>query len=57
MPGRGLGDRVVVHAARVEGTTIDKTAQAAGELVVDDGRITAARPGQALRGPGYRVAK
>ena len=25
-----------------------------GELVVDGGRITAARPGRALRGPGYR---
>ncbi|MBP7776359.1 MAG: D-aminoacylase [Acidobacteria bacterium] len=25
-----------------------------GQLVVDDGRITAARPGRALRGPGYR---
>jgi N-acyl-D-amino-acid deacylase len=25
-----------------------------GELVVDGGRITAARPGQALKGPGYR---
>ena len=24
-----------------------------GVLVVDDGRITDARPGQALRGPGY----
>jgi N-acyl-D-aspartate/D-glutamate deacylase len=25
-----------------------------GEVVVDEGRITDARPGQALRGPGYR---
>ncbi len=25
-----------------------------GQLVVDEGRITAARPGRALRGPGYR---
>jgi N-acyl-D-amino-acid deacylase len=25
-----------------------------GVLVVDEGRITAARPGRALRGPGYR---
>jgi len=25
-----------------------------GQLVVDDGRISAARPGKALRGPGYR---
>jgi dihydroorotase/N-acyl-D-amino-acid deacylase len=25
-----------------------------GELVVDDGRITDARPGRALRGPGYK---
>ena len=25
-----------------------------GELVVDEGRITAARPGRALMGPGYR---
>ncbi len=28
-----------------------------GQLVVDDGRITTARPGQALRGPGYRDRK
>jgi N-acyl-D-amino-acid deacylase len=26
-----------------------------GQLVVDDGQITAARPGRALRGPGYRT--
>jgi N-acyl-D-amino-acid deacylase len=26
-----------------------------GQLVVDDGKITAARPGRALRGPGYRT--
>ncbi|MGH9334906.1 MAG: N-acyl-D-amino-acid deacylase family protein, partial [Vicinamibacteria bacterium] len=26
-----------------------------GEVVVDEGRITEARPGMALRGPGYRV--
>jgi N-acyl-D-aspartate/D-glutamate deacylase len=26
-----------------------------GELVVDEGRITAARPGRALMGPGYRA--
>ena len=26
-----------------------------GQLVVDGGQITAARPGQALRGPGYRA--
>ena len=25
-----------------------------GQLVVDDGKITAARPGRALKGPGYR---
>jgi len=25
-----------------------------GALVVDEGRITAARPGRILRGPGYR---
>jgi N-acyl-D-aspartate/D-glutamate deacylase len=25
-----------------------------GQLVVDEGRITAARPGRALRGPGFR---
>jgi N-acyl-D-aspartate/D-glutamate deacylase len=28
-----------------------------GELVVDGGRITEARPGQALRGPGYAGAR
>lgn len=28
-----------------------------GTLVVDEGRITAARPGHALRGPGYRTSK
>ncbi len=28
-----------------------------GELVVDEGRITDARPGMALRGPGYGVRK
>lgn len=28
-----------------------------GELVVDGGRITDARPGRALRGPGYRSAR
>jgi N-acyl-D-amino-acid deacylase len=28
-----------------------------GTLVVDEGRITAARPGRALRGPGYRPAR
>jgi dihydroorotase/N-acyl-D-amino-acid deacylase len=28
-----------------------------GQLVVDGGRITAARPGQPLRGPGYRGAR
>jgi dihydroorotase/N-acyl-D-amino-acid deacylase len=28
-----------------------------GQLVVDGGKITAARPGRALRGPGYRGAK
>jgi N-acyl-D-aspartate/D-glutamate deacylase len=27
-----------------------------GELVVDGGKITAARPGRALKGPGYRGA-
>jgi N-acyl-D-amino-acid deacylase len=27
-----------------------------GQLVVDEGRITAARPGRVLRGPGYREA-
>ncbi len=27
-----------------------------GQLVVDDGRITEARPGRVLRGPGYRGA-
>jgi N-acyl-D-aspartate/D-glutamate deacylase len=26
-----------------------------GEVVVDEGRITEARPGMAIRGPGYRV--
>jgi N-acyl-D-aspartate/D-glutamate deacylase len=26
-----------------------------GEIVIDRGRITEARPGMALRGPGYRV--
>jgi hypothetical protein len=25
-----------------------------GGLVVDDGKLTAARPGRVLRGPGYR---
>jgi hypothetical protein len=25
-----------------------------GEFVVDDGRITLARPGRPLRGPGYK---
>ncbi len=25
-----------------------------GQLVVDDGQLTSARPGKALRGPGYR---
>jgi hypothetical protein len=25
-----------------------------GVLVVDDGKITSARPGRILRGPGYR---
>ena len=25
-----------------------------GQLVVDGGRITSARPGRALKGPGYR---
>ncbi len=28
-----------------------------GRLVVDEGRITAARPGRILRGPGYRAGK
>jgi dihydroorotase/N-acyl-D-amino-acid deacylase len=28
-----------------------------GELVVDGGTITAARPGRALKGPGYRAAR
>ena len=28
-----------------------------GQLVVDGGQITAARPGKALRGPGYRASK
>jgi N-acyl-D-amino-acid deacylase len=28
-----------------------------GELVVDEGRITAARPGRVLRGPGYRSSR
>lgn len=28
-----------------------------GQLVVDDGRITAARPGRALRGPGARASR
>ena len=28
-----------------------------GQLVVDGGQITAARPGKALRGPGYRARK
>ena len=27
-----------------------------GQLVVDGGRITAARPGRAIKGPGYRRA-
>ncbi len=28
-----------------------------GQLVVDEGRITAARPGRVLRGPGYRSSR
>jgi N-acyl-D-aspartate/D-glutamate deacylase len=29
----------------------------AGQLVVDEGRITAARPGRVLRGPGYTLSR
>jgi len=28
-----------------------------GQLAVDRGKITEARPGRAIRGPGYRLAK
>ena len=28
-----------------------------GQIVVRDGRITEARPGQVLRGPGYKPAQ
>ena len=28
-----------------------------GQLVVDGGRLTAARPGRILKGPGYRPAR
>jgi len=28
-----------------------------GQLVVDDGQLTSARPGKALRGPGYRATR
>lgn len=63
-PG-AYADLVVFDANRVvDRSTFEQPRQFAegvryvavnGQLVVDDGRLTAARPGRALRGPGFRL--